>query len=169
MGLPTLPAHALATQPEAERWLVEGLWSAESVGIIGGEPKCCKSFLALDLVVSVASGAPCLRRFPAVQTGRVLLFAAEDALHVVRRRLEGICRAAGVKLEELDIQVITAPSVRLDLAGDREQLEDTVRTLQPRLLVLDPFVRFGRSTTWPARRRWTPWSPRRSQAMSRRR
>lgn len=144
MALPTLPAHALATQPEEQRWLVEGLWSAESVGIIGGEPKCCKSFLALDLVVAVASGAPCLRRFPAAQTGRVLLFAAEDALHVVRQRLEGICRSAGVKLEDLDVQVITAPSVRLDLAGDREQLEETVRTLQPRLLVLDPFVRLHR-------------------------
>jgi hypothetical protein len=26
--------------------------------------------------------------------GRVLLYPAEDALHVVRRRLEGICAAA---------------------------------------------------------------------------
>ena len=37
----------------------------EAVGILGGEPKCCKSFLALDLAVSVASGAPCLRQLPA--------------------------------------------------------------------------------------------------------
>src|SRR5215470_6004724 len=34
-------------------WLVEGLWSEQAVGILGGEPKCCKSFLALDLAVSV--------------------------------------------------------------------------------------------------------------------
>jgi hypothetical protein len=30
--------------------------------------------------------------------GRVLLYAAEDALHVVRRRLEGICAAAACEL-----------------------------------------------------------------------
>jgi AAA domain len=32
------------------------LWSEQAVGIIGGEPKCCKSFLALDLAVAVAAG-----------------------------------------------------------------------------------------------------------------
>ena len=26
-----------------------------SVGVVGGEPKCCKSFLALDMAVAVAS------------------------------------------------------------------------------------------------------------------
>jgi AAA domain len=57
-------------------WLVEGLWSDQAVGILGGEPKCCKSFLALDLAVSVASGAPCLRHFAVQRTGPVLLFPA---------------------------------------------------------------------------------------------
>jgi len=28
---------------------VTELWLEEAVGIVGGEPKCCKSFLALDL------------------------------------------------------------------------------------------------------------------------
>jgi hypothetical protein len=59
------------------------------VGIVGGEPKCCKSFLALEIAVSVASGAPCLRRFLPTEKGTVLLYAAEEPLHVVRRRLEG--------------------------------------------------------------------------------
>ena len=70
------------------------LWSADAVGIVGGEPKCCKSFLALDLAVAVASGTPCLRRFSVPQPGRVLLYAAEDALHIVRSRLEEIGRAS---------------------------------------------------------------------------
>src|SRR5690606_15343272 len=90
------------------------------------------------------SGAPCMRRFPVVRTGRVLLFAAEDALHVVRQRLAGIARAAGRELADLDIQVITAPSVRLDVERDRDALTETVAKLRPRLLVLDPFVRLHR-------------------------
>jgi hypothetical protein len=60
--LPVEPAWRLAECPEQQRWLVDGLWSEEAVGIIGGEPKCCKSFLALDLATAVASGTPCLRR-----------------------------------------------------------------------------------------------------------
>jgi hypothetical protein len=142
--LPFLPAHRLAVRAEEQRWLVEGLWADEAVGIVGGEPKCCKSFLALDMAVAVATGRPCLRHFPVPRAGRVLLFAAEDALHVVRQRLEGICRAAGTALADIDVQVITAPSVRLDLEADRKALADTVTELQPRLLVLDPFVRLHR-------------------------
>jgi hypothetical protein len=142
--LPVQPAWRLADTPEQRRWLVDDLWSEEAVGIIGGEPKCCKSFLALDMAVAVAAGTPCLRRFAVTRPGRVLLYPAEDALHVVRRRLEGICAAAGASLADLDIQVITAPSLRLDLQTDRARLDETVATLKPRLLILAPFVRLHR-------------------------
>src|ERR1700757_1227452 len=112
--LPVQPAWRLGDSPEQQRWLVTSLWSEQAVGIIGGEPKCGKSFLALDLAVAVAAGTACLRRFAVPQPGRGLLYAAEDALHIVRRRLEGICLAADVALAEIDIQVITAPILRLD-------------------------------------------------------
>jgi AAA domain len=142
--LPVEPAYRLAERGEEHRWLVTGLWSEQAVGIVGGEPKCCKSFLALDLAVSVASGTPCLRRFVVPKAGRVLLYAAEDALHIVRHRLDGIASAAGVALADLDIQVITVPVLRLDLAADRRNLAETVDRLRPRLLILDPFVRLHR-------------------------
>jgi len=142
--LPVEPAWRLASRTDEQRWLVTGLWSEQAVGIVGGEPKCCKSFLALDLAVSVASGTACLRHFPVPHPGRVLLYAAEDALHVVRRRLEGICAAAGCQLRNLDVQVITVPTLRLDLPADAEALERTVQQLKPRLLILDPFVRLHR-------------------------
>jgi hypothetical protein len=143
-ALPVEQAYRLADRAEEQRWLVTGLWSEQAVGIVGGEPKCCKSFLALDLAVAVASGTPCLRHFSVPQPGRVLLYAAEDALHVVRRRLEGICGAAHLSLQDLDVHVITAPTVRLDLPTDRTRLERTVEQYKPRLLVLDPFVRLHR-------------------------
>lgn len=142
--LPVEPAHRLAARAEEQRWLVAALWSEQAVGVIGGEPKCCKSFLALDLAVSVAAGTPCLRHFPVGRPGRVLLYAAEDAHHIVRQRLEGICSAAGLALADLDVQVITAPTVRLDLEIDRKALDATIAKLAPRLLVLDPFVRLHR-------------------------
>src|SRR5690606_26589605 len=74
----------------------------------------------------------------------VLLYAAEDALHIVRQRLDAITAAAGVGLPGLPLHVITAPSVRLDLEQDRARLRATVERLRPRLLVLDPFVRLHR-------------------------
>ena len=77
--LPVEPAYRLVDRPLDQGWLVTGLWSEEAVGIIGGEPKCCKSFLALDLAVAVAAGIPCLRRFAVPKPGPVRLYAAEDA------------------------------------------------------------------------------------------
>ncbi|MGA2191440.1 MAG: AAA family ATPase, partial [Steroidobacteraceae bacterium] len=142
--LPVAPAFALPARPQEQRWLVTDLWSTDAVGIVGGEPKCCKSFLALDLAVAVASGQPCLRRFSVPKPARVLLYAAEDALHIVRSRLEGICAAAGIGLRDLNVHVITAPTLRLDLSADRDRLERTIADLAPGLLVLDPFVRLHR-------------------------
>jgi AAA domain len=133
--LPVQPAWRLEERAPAQRWLVSELWSEQAVGIVGGEPKCCKSFLALDLAVAVASATPCLRHFAVPHPGRVLLYAAEDAPHVVRQRLEGICAAAGARLAELDLQVITAPTLRLDLPADRAALECTIAELKPRLLI----------------------------------
>jgi AAA domain len=142
--LPVARAADLDPRPPEQRWLIDGLWGDQAVGIVGGEPKVCKSFLALDIAVAVASGAPCLRRYPVARTGRVLLFAAEDALGVVRRRLDGICAAAGVELAALDLNVITAPTLRIDTADDQARLAQTVAALRPTLLILDPFVRLHR-------------------------
>jgi hypothetical protein len=142
--LPVQQASQLASHGPQIQWLVEGLWSEQAVGILGGEPKCCKSFLALDVVVSVASGAACLRQFPVRRSGPVLLFPAEDSLAVVRLRLEGIAAAAQVPFDSLPVQVITAPSLRLDTPTDRSRLSHTVQQLRPILLILDPLIRLHR-------------------------
>ena len=73
-----------------------------------------------------------------------LALRGQDALHIVRHRLDGIASAAGIALADLDIQVITVPVLRLDLAADRRNLAETVDRLRPRLLILDPFVRLHR-------------------------
>lgn len=142
--LPVVQASELESKAEETRWLIEELWADQGVGIIGGEPKCCKSFLALDIAVAVAARTPCLRYFQVARQGRVLLYAAEDALHVVRKRLEGIAAGSGLALTSLDIQVITVPVLRLDSATDIEKLRSTIERLRPALLILDPFVRLHR-------------------------
>jgi RecA-family ATPase len=137
-------ASKLSTTGAQTRWLIEGLWTDQAVGILGGEPKCCKSFLALDIAISVASGCSCLRQFKVPQSGPVLLFPAEDSLSIVRQRLEAICAVTGLALESVPLQVITAPTLRLDLSADRQRLARTVESLKPKLLILDPLIRLHR-------------------------
>ena len=139
--LPVLRADQLSAAPAQIPWLIEDLWTDQAVGILGGEPKCCKSFLALDIALSVASGSPCLRRYPVERPGPVLFFPAEDSLAIVRQRLDGLAAAAAVPLANLSLHVITALSLRLDLPADRQRLEQTLRDLKPVLLILDPLIR----------------------------
>jgi hypothetical protein len=140
-ALPVTLACDLGDGESEPTWLIDGLWSASAVGVLGGEPKCCKSFLALDAAVSVASGRPCLRTFAVHRSGPVLIFPAEDPHAVVRRRLEGIAVAAGIDLRDLPVHVITAPKLMLDSRDDRRRLDETVAAIKPALLVLDPFIR----------------------------
>jgi len=143
-GFPVVPAHQIAGVATSPRWLVEELWGEEAVGIIGGEPKCGKSFLALGLAVAVASGRPCLGRFPVHATGRVLVFAAEDAPVILRSRLQQTCAHFDLELKHLDLWALATPTLRLDCSEHCQRLEQTVAELHPSLLILDPFVRLHR-------------------------
>lgn len=142
--LPTLPAHCLSERSEQKKWLIDQLWTDEGVGIIGGEPKCCKSFLALNMAMAVSSGVHCLGKYQVHQRGRVVLYAAEDAPYIVKGRLERFCRPNALDLSSLDIHVITVPILRLDREEDQEKLKETIEKLRPKLLILDPFVRLHR-------------------------
>ena len=142
--LPTVRVGEVVPPPAHDRWLVHSIWSASAVGIIGGPPKACKTWFALDLAVSVATGTPCLGSFAVERPGPVLAYLAEDSLERGRERIEGLCRVRGLALASLDLHLITAPVLRLDLAPDAERLAATVAKLRPRLLLLDPFVRLHR-------------------------
>jgi len=139
--LPVVRAADLEERDPAHRWLIHSLWMQHGVGMIGGLPKSHKSWLGLDVAVSVASGTPCLDTFAVSDPGGVLLYMAEDAAPLVKARLLGLCRHRGLDLKALVIHVITAPTLRLDLLPDQHRLAQTVRCLAPRLLILDPFVR----------------------------
>ncbi len=142
--LPVLPAHAIPATAVENRWLIQDLWGFDAVGILGGEPKCCKSLVALTIAVAVASGTSCLGDHRPQRTGTVLLFAAEDAPAIVRDRLTLLCAGMGIDLATIPIQIITVPKLRLDDPTDRQRLELTVAHYRPVLLILDPFVRLHR-------------------------
>ena len=109
----------IASDESAQRWLVEELWGASSVGVIGGAPKCAKTWLGLDMALSVATGTACLGKYAVPEPGPVLVYLAEDALVVVRERVAGMARHRGLDLAGVDIHVITAPVLRLDRDPDR--------------------------------------------------
>jgi len=142
--LPIVRAASLEVEQQEQRWLLEGLWARSAIGLIGGPPKCCKTWLGLDMAISVATGTKALGYFATQACGPTLIYLAEDGLPQVRSRIEALCRHRGLSIAELDLHVITSPVLRLDLRGDQERLAEAVDRLRPRLLLLDPLVRMHR-------------------------
>lgn len=142
---PLLPCQHVADIPPLSpggRWLIEELWVEEGAGLVGGPPKAGKSWLVLDLALSVASGTKALGRFAVGEAGPVLIFPAEDGAKAVRSRLDALARPRGVAVTpELPLHVITADSLKLDDDAHRSSLEELLGRMRPRLLVLDPLVR----------------------------
>jgi len=138
-------AH-IQTTHDCPAWLVDNLWTDQAVGFIGGTPKSCKTWLALELAVAVASGLPCLGRFPVRQQGHVLMYAAEDSAETIKHRAAGIAKIRGIDdFERLALGLITEPCLRLDHTEHQQRLAATLDRLKPRLLVLDPLVRLHHS------------------------
>jgi len=140
-ALPVVRVGQIPRENQRPRWLVEQLWGESSVGMIGGAPKCSKTWLGLDLALSVATGTACLGQYAVSRAGPVLVYLAEDALPLVRERVAGMARHRGLELDRVELYVITAPNLRLDRDPHRAQLLETAKRLRPRLLLLDPLVR----------------------------
>jgi len=141
---PPLPVVRVADIPREDqprRWLIDQLWGDSSVGLIGGAPKCSKTWLGLDLALSVATGTACLGKYAVPRAGPVLVYLAEDALPVLRERIAGMARHRGLDLADVEMHVITAPTLRLDRDPHRSRLLETAKRLRPRLVLLDPLVR----------------------------
>ena len=125
-------------------WLIENIWLKNACGIIGGQAKCCKSWLGLEMALSVASGTPCLKKFDVPEPGCALVFMAEDRVEEVKLRVAHLANNRGIGIAGLNLHLITAPVVRLDSSDDCKRLEATLVHLQPKILVLDPLVRLHR-------------------------
>lgn len=138
---PTTHVASISMPVDTEPWLVRSLWPAAAVGLLAGPPKVTKTWLALDIALSVSSGTPCLGRFQVSKPGPALLYLAEDSLPSVRTRIEGICKHRGLDLARADLHFITTPALRLDRDDDKQRLFATVELIRPRLLLLDPLVR----------------------------
>lgn len=116
--------------------LVEGILYQNSLAWLGGAPGHGKSFLALDIAVSVGAGLPWHER--AVARGPVLYIAAEGASGMAARAeaactARGIAGAPGVLFLPLALPVL-----------DREahsKLTGAVDRIEPVLIILDTQAR----------------------------
>lgn len=68
-------------------WLVRDVLTEGAVGFIAGQPKSFKSWVGLDMALSVASGQPFLGHFAVERPGPTLYIQEEDSAPLLKSRL----------------------------------------------------------------------------------
>jgi hypothetical protein len=150
---PVLPAGELAISSYGEvvarvaaagepRWLIQGLWPADAYGVLAAQEKAGKTWAALDLAVSVATGQPWLDHFACPNPGPVLVFLGEGGERATVRRIEAIATAKGIDPDQLADQLrlcfrvprLAAPGAGGELAAIQAELAEHPAAL----VVLDP-------------------------------
>lgn len=126
-------------------WLIKHLWHKNSVGILGGHPKCFKTWLALEMALSIASSKDCLNTFSVQNRGPVLIFPAEDKPHLIKQRLMCLAMSKNVDFNHLNIFIMTPDSLDLGKQEHCNRLMDTIAQTNPIMLILDPLVRIHHS------------------------
>lgn len=84
------------------KWLIDGILTQGAVGFIGGQPKSFKSWIGLDLAISVATGTNFLNYFRVTRKGPVLMIQEEDGIVTIKDRATKIWRGKSADSMEMD-------------------------------------------------------------------
>lgn len=152
---------SLLANVQEPKWLVQGLWAEGSCGFIAGQPKSYKSWLGLEMALSVSSGLPFLNHFPVRQPGPVLYIQEEDPLPTIKQRFNKMWpgkKADKVKIEkgvlvwepaedgsdDPDVAAYVGEGFVISDAGWQswldEKLEEGLDGEAYRMLVVDPLM-----------------------------
>jgi RecA-family ATPase len=151
----------MAQNLEAPRWLIEGIWTAGSHGILGGEPKTSKSTLALAMGLAIASGRPFLGKYEVGVQGPVLMVQEENREWVMQERMRKIARFYGLIRgddavveegregdaaarttiyfpDDVPFHLVNRKGFSMDREDQRELLIGEIQRLEPIMVILDP-------------------------------
>lgn len=141
--------------PTKLRWLVDEAWVDGSVGFISGRSKSYKTWIALDLALSVVSGTDFLGRYPTRRLGPVLLIQEEDPTAVLQERLRLISKNKGLlpsssydvtkkvlhlEWPEYPLHIINLQGFNLGSEEKVAQVRELIATINPVMVVLDPLI-----------------------------
>lgn len=121
-------------------YLVEGVIPQGDYGVISADNKAGKTFVMMDLALSVAAGVPWVNLFPVNETGPVLIFVGEGGKRKIVRRVRAIARFKGIpdhQLFGLPIEISERAPKLMD-ESVLDELRVKVAELRPRLVIIDP-------------------------------
>lgn len=139
-----LPLSDLLAAPESKPdWLVDTLIEKGGIGFIAGEPKLSKSWLALHLAISLATGSRFLDHFDVREKRKVLYLQEEDSGALVKRRLLRLMRGCGInEIADDFFHVAVRSGFQIDVEAWRHRLHAELEAWRPEIIIIDVFNKF---------------------------
>lgn len=146
MGGPVAPSapfrflslDEMTSEPQPIDWLIRNYLEAHSLAVLFGDPSCMKSFLAIDMGMSIATGKPWHGQN--ISNPGPVLYIAAEGFHGLKRRLRAWRVAYGVQNAPFytATQGMQLPDQRSAMA-----VREAVAALEqpPRLIVVDTLSR----------------------------
>lgn len=132
-------------------WLVDGWLPDKSITFLISPPESYKTWLLLDLAVSVSAGVPFLGSYQVNNTGPTLIIQQEDShtgltdrlALIVEQKLGMTANIDGdtwqvPSMPDLPIYVHPSRKLRFDNKKVVEELEKQIEALRPRVIMIDP-------------------------------
>lgn len=144
---------------EGVSWLVEDWLPDKSITFLISPPESYKTWILLDLAVSISGGVPFLGKYEVNQTGPTMIIQQEDSHTGLTDRLALIVEQkmnAAPKIDSDEWQIPVMPDLpiyvhpsrmlRFDNKKVLEELEEQIATIRPRVIMIDPLYSTTAST-----------------------
>lgn len=140
-------------------WLVDEWLPDKSITFLVSPPESYKTWILLDLAVSVASGTPFLGRYQINNPGPTMIIQQEDSHEgltdrlalIVEQKLNAVPKLEGdtwqvPAMPDLPIYVHPSRQLRFDNKKVMEELEQQIATIRPKVIMIDPLYSTTAST-----------------------
>lgn len=136
-----VPAGGLwAMADAAVDWLVEDVFAADQPTIFGAKQKTLKTTLITDLVVSIGTGWPWLKKFKIPRRRKALFITGESSQKAAMRKIRRAAEARNLSAEDIGdwihVEAMNFPS--LPNAEHCKQIAEDVRVNKFEVVLLDP-------------------------------
>lgn len=120
---------------EDNQWVVESLIPFPGITIISGSPGSYKTWLTQAIAISVAEENPFLDKFRVPNSGKVLFIDKENHLKLVKKRFQMLNCSSDKIIYSTDQEW------RVDKSTDMSCLINSIKKINPRLVVFDSLLR----------------------------
>ena len=136
---------------EGATWLIQDWLPDKSITFLVSPPESYKTWILLDLAVSISTGLPFLGQARVNKTGPAMIIQQEDShgglterLALIAEQKMGMAASLGNGAWQIpcipDLPVYIHPSRMLRFDNDKvlKELEEQIKTIKPRVVLIDP-------------------------------